>query len=166
MKLTLIIFIGIFPNCFGVIEFRYLRSYRRVAQISFSYLYQFLQSKHLENNFFIDPDFGNITKLPDNETHIGAITIHFFKEITNFVIKLKAISANKQVVMNQTIKPCDQKWVTKRLRFAQRSKTLMLQLFSKDSKDPPKLECPLKVSTFILHCLNFLRKTLSTFLFV
>lgn len=44
--------------------------------------------------FIIDPKFGNISKDADNATHLGAIQMWIFKNVTNFTVVLSDFSKN------------------------------------------------------------------------
>lgn len=57
----------------------------------------------------MNPSYGNVSKLIRNETHLGEITLFYFKRIETFIEKMSIVSENGKVLRNMTQKQCDLK---------------------------------------------------------
>lgn len=93
----------------------------------------------------MDSEFGNFTKNPDNETHIGSAEVEFIRKIPRFV-DTKVLMSSGHVILNKTITLCDEKSVKKFRAFLVRS----IGIFgtpdpnAAQRQPPPEIKCPLQ----------------------
>lgn len=67
----------------------------------------------LDDEFWINPYYGRISKTPDNESHFGANSIELFKSISSYVMKIEVRDDKDLIIVNKTIKPCDANYYEK-----------------------------------------------------
>lgn len=89
--------------------------------------------------FFLDAKYGNVTKGPDNETHVGDAILLINQDIPLFVAKMLISSEKGRIVMNNTLRVCDQKFIEKMTRLA----STYMDASKNTTIGPQKVRCPL-----------------------
>lgn len=89
----------------------------------------------------IDSDYGNFTKKPDNETHIGSVSFQFTQKVPSFSEAVVLMTGQKSI-LNKTIPRCDDKAMKRFKTFLVRS----VGIIGKPNNDdpPPEISCPLQ----------------------
>lgn len=92
-------------------------------------------------SFMMDPEYGDLTQLPDNASHTGAVVINYHLKIPNFILKTIFVGENGKVLMNHTVKPCDAAEVQRMRQYYQR----VYNTADGASRSSMFFSCPLEV---------------------
>lgn len=70
---------------------------------------QYIEVNFLKSDFNMNPKYGNVTNIVQNETHLGEITLFYFQKIKSFTKKILIVSESRKVIMNTTSTPCNRR---------------------------------------------------------